>query len=313
MSAVPTLSQEEESTTPAMLVVDPAGVEELPQHFNVATEAGSSSAGSSPAAQHNGEAAAAIELEAPPPKRICTSSTRPVIPSYLDMPATSLWITKIKGKNAFSSPIISVYTPNGIPRFALYTKDELRQKIPFSLDLEPQQNVPSFLFGTPDPSKTTEGLDLCINVTKAQEDYIEAIEAWVRSEALKNSKDWFGKQYNNMADINAMFTSALKRDSDNKYQTKVRAKLVLSGVEQYLTKIAFVKTDGVPLKGAGWNFVKPLLGSKNWRNCEARAILELRSLWIVNKKFGLRLSYTDLLIMEEADTTACADFPELEL
>jgi hypothetical protein len=286
--------------------VDPTSSDERkPQSFIISTGEDGSSTGSSPIHHdHSIAVSGNSEVDEPPSKK------RKTAPCYLEMPPLDCWEAKMKGRNTFSSPIISVFSPNGIPKFALYEKSEPRQKIPFALDLAPQQ-MPSFLQGTPDPSKTTESLDLCINLTKAQEDYIESIEAWLRFEAQKNSKEWFGKQYNE-TDINAMFSSSLKRDLDNKYQTKLRAKFTLSGVDKYLTKVAFVKADGNCLFGSGWAFVKPLLKNNNWKNFEVRAHVMVGKAWIVGKKVGLRFSYTDLLIMEEDDMTVCASFPELD-
>lgn len=294
------ITSEGAAASSSLLVMDPLGVEtapQLPQHFSVATDAASSSGGGN-SPPHREEGA--------PVKRAKT------VPSYKEMPELSLWNIKMKGKNNYNNPNISIFCPTGIPRFALYTSNEERQRLPFGLDLEPQNNPPSFLSGLPDPNKASESLDLLLSLTKSQEEYIEEIEKWVRSEAVKNSKDWWNRQYSE-TEINNMFSSALKRDADGKYQTKLRAKFVLSGRESFLTKVVFFKADrSTRLFGAGWDFVKPLLGPKAWRRCEARANVEVRSIWIVGKKFGVKFCYSDLLIMEEAVETSSAGFPELD-
>jgi hypothetical protein len=247
----------------------------------------------------------AVSTLMPPPKRAR-------IASYIDM-APSEWTTRVKAKNVHGSPIILVFGSNGPVHFSLFTNDEPRGYFPFKMDLE-CQNAPSFLSGTPSSSsKVTEGLDMSLTLTKLQENFIESIESWIKSEALKNSKEWFSKEYN-VSEIEAMYSSSLQKDSENRYPTKLRAKVIMSGDQQNLTKIAFFNKSGKLLEGAGWEFVKPLLGPDNWRRCEARGILKLVTIWIVGRnKLGARFNFSNLLVMEKESETAFASFPELEL
>jgi hypothetical protein len=238
--------------------------------------------------------------------------SRLIITPYIEM-TPSQWTTRVKGKNVHGGPIISVIGSNGPVHFALFTNDEPRGYFPFKMDLE-CQNAPSFLSGTPSSSsKVTEGLDMSLTLTKLQENFIESIESWIKSEALKNSREWFSKEYS-VSEIEAMYSSSLKKDSENRYPTKIRAKVILSGDQKHLTNIAFFNKGGKLLEGAGWEFVKPLLGPDNWQRYEARGILKLVTIWIVGRnKIGARFNFSDLLVMERESETAFAAFPELEL
>lgn len=274
-----------------------SGVEELPN------QAESSSTGSP-----MGTPTSCSQMAHLPP---ATKRPRLTSSSYVDILRPSQWTTRVKGKNSFGSPVISVWSFNGPVQFALYTDNEPRGTFPFKMDLE-CQNPPSFLLGTSNPSRS-EGLDMSLTVTKPQKDFLEEIEAWIKAEALKNSKEWFNNKQHNKNEIEAMYSSVLKTDVENKYPSKVRAKVILAGNEQYLTRIVFLKNDGTNLKGAGWNFVKPLLGARNWQGHEARGIFELKSIWIAKGKFGPRLTYSHLLVKEKSSEMAHAAFPELEL
>ena len=41
-------------------------------------------------------------------------------------------------------------------------------------------------------------------------------------------------------------------------------------------------------------------------------MVEIRTAWIVNKKFGLRCKFTDLLVKEKDRGASNADYPELD-
>jgi hypothetical protein len=227
----------------------------------------------------------------------------------------STWVTRVKGKNAHGSPTILIWGAEGAPRLALYHKDEARNIFPFKLDLEPSNGgaIPSFLSGKPDPSKVSEGLDMQISLSDSQLTFLDKMDQWAVGQAVANSKDWFGRSYSE-ADISGMYTPCVKRDKDDKYPPKLKAKILLSGsIENFFTKVIFIKNDSSKTSGAGWTFVKPLLGVNQWRGNEVRAVIEIRSIWIVGKKFGLRITYTDLLIVEKSHGSADVDFPELDL
>lgn len=234
------------------------------------------------------------------------------VPCYRDVDV-STWITKIKGKNSFGSPTILIFGEQGAPTMALSHRDEPRGIFPFKLDLEPANGaqIPSFLSGRVDPSKMTEGLDFQISLSPQQVAFIERIDHWAQKQALLNSKEWFGRAYS-ATEIATMYSPVLKRDKDDKYAPKLKAKFVLSGVPDLLTKVTFIKSDKTSRTGAGWDFVKPLLGSNYWRGNEVRAVVETRRVWIVGKKFGLSVQYKYLVVVEKETKPTDVDFPELE-
>jgi hypothetical protein len=248
-----------------------------------------------------------------PTKKACLSDKIKKLPAYCDVDM-SLWTTRVKGKNSFGSPIVLIFGAEGAPRMALYRKDEPRGFFPFKLDLEPANGgvPPSFLSGKADMSKASEGLDLQITLSTDQIAFLDRVDAWAQTQAMANSKEWFGRVYSEV-DIAAMYTPCLKRDKEDRYPAKLKAKFILSGsIENFFTKVIYMKADGGKMRGVGWDFVKPLLGSNHWRGNENRAVIEIRSVWIVGKKFGLRMNYTDLLVMEKAPGSSDVDFPELE-
>ena len=223
------------------------------------------------------------------------------------------WTTKVKGKNSFGSPTVLIFGEDGPPRMALSRRDEPRGMFPFKLDLEPANGaqVPSFLSGKPDPSKMTEGLDMQITLTVDQNAFLERVDAWAQEQALLNSKDWFGRAYT-AQEIAAMYSPCLKKDKDERYPPKLKSKIILSGVPAFLTRVIFIAADGTRKTGAGWDFVKPLLGASCWRGNEVRAVIEFRRVWVVGKKFGLGGNYTDLVVVEKEKGPTDVDFPELD-
>ena len=99
-----------------------------------------------------------------------------------------------------------------------------------------------------------------------------------------------------------MYTSPIRVDEENKYPPNVRAKLNLSGLDKFLTRIVLVDSEGRSEEGFGWEFVEPRLGDSKWRAHRARMVVEARRIWIVNRRFGLTFTITDLAIREEAAT-----------
>lgn len=223
------------------------------------------------------------------------------------------WTTKVKGKNTFGSPTVLIIGEDGAPRMALFRRDEPRGMFPFKLDLEPANGaqMPAFLSGKP-TDKTTEGLDLQITLTQDQIDFLGKVDDWAQQQALANSKDWFGKVHTE-AEIAAMYTPCLKRDKEDRYPPKFKSKLILAGFPTYFTKVIHIASDNTKKVGAGWDFVKPLLGANAWRGNEVRAVIEFRRVWVVGKKFGIGGAYTDLVVVEKEKGATDVDFPELDL
>lgn len=241
------------------------------------------------------------------PKRAKTLSC------YRDLDVNT-WITKVKGKNKHGSPLIMIFAEDGAPTFALSHKDEPRCVFPFRLDLEPANGaqIPSFLSGNADPNKMVEGLDLQITLTPEQISFVDKIDTWAKQQGLLNSKEWFNREYNE-AEIAAMYSPALKKDKEEKYTPKLKAKFLLSGMEDLLTKVTYIRADKSKVTGAGWGFVKPLLGSDNWRGNEVRAVVDCRRMWVVGKKFGINIQFKYLVVVEKEKRATDVDFPELDL
>ncbi len=57
--------------------------------------------------------------------------------------------------------------------------------------------------------------------------------------------------------------------------------------------------------------MKPLLGTGNWRGNECRAVIDVRRVWVVGKKFGISVGYNFLMVLEKAEKPVDCDFPEL--
>lgn len=268
-----------------------------------------------------------VDTEAmPPPKRRGTDETpsikrsadellvvsapkRSKVSSYKETDVSD-WTTRMKGKNSFGSPIVNVSCSTGFPRFALHPREDSRSTIPFKLDLEPVNGglLPAFLSGG--VVKTSEGLDLQITLSSQLAEFVEKMDVWMLKEAFTNSKEWFGRQYSEV-ELASMYTPCLKKDNEGRYPPKMKSKITLAGQTEYLTQV-IAKRDSMQLEGAGWDFVKPLLGPSQWRGNEIRAVLLVRSVWIVGKKFGLRTNFTNLLVAEKEHVSFEADFPELD-
>lgn len=235
-------------------------------------------------------------------------------PCY-DQVILSTWTTKVKGKNSFGSPIIMVLGSQGPPMVQLSLPTETRCQFPFALDLEPVNpaQVPSFLSGK-SSDKLTEGLDFQINLTAGQASFLEKVDAWVQEQAVLNSKEWFGRVYS-ATEIASMYTPCLKKDKEEKYAPKFKGKLVLSGPHDLLTEVHFYRAGakGEPEVGAGWDFVKERLGGSNWSGNEGRAVVEIRRIWIVGKKFGVACSFKILRVVEKQRRSIGLSFQETDL
>jgi hypothetical protein len=248
-------------------------------------------------------------LEEQPVKKQRTASTAPRLQNYTDVNFTT-WSTRVKGKNAYNSPVIYINS-NRSSHFSLHHRDDPRSTIPFKIDLAPTNGaaVPSFLSGG-EQLRATEGLDLQLTLCESQVKFVAQLDAWVLQQALTFSSEWFGKLFT-QAELEAMYTPCLRQDPDHRYKPGLKSKMILVGGSELLTKVIYMKGGVRIATGSGWDFVKPLLGTSNWRGYEARAALDVTSIWIVGKKFGLRTTFSDLLIWETEASSSVADFPEL--
>jgi len=238
--------------------------------------------------------ARSVEIATPAPP------AAPVIPSYSALEPEK-WVAKQVGKNALGAPTICIYdnATRTAPIFALYEGEECGTLV-FPLEPHKDAQRPAFMTGG-EPTRKVESLDLITTLEGEQVKAVKAIDDWCKKQALENSKDWFGRTCS-PTEIDVMYSSPIKIDESGKYAPNLRAKMNLAGIDKFLTQVTVVRANGVPEEGAGWEFVEPRLGEQKWRQHKARMVLEARRIWIVNKRFGLTYSITDLAVREKAET-----------
>jgi hypothetical protein len=210
------------------------------------------------------------------------------------------WVAKQVGKSAMGSPTICIYdsATKTAPIFCLY-KDEECGTLVFPLEPRKDAEKPAFMTGA-ESAKKVESLDLITTLEGDQLAMMRTIDEWVKKQAMDNAKDWFGRNCS-PTEIDVMYSSPIKVDEQGKYAPHLRAKMNLSGIDKYLTHVTFVRSNGVPEEGSGWDFVEQRLGEQKWRQHRSRMVLEARRIWIVGKKFGLTYSITDLAVREKAE------------
>ncbi len=226
------------------------------------------------------------------------------VPGYLSYSCVDLgkWITKQVGKSPQGSPTICIYdqTTRMTPVFCLYEKNsEECGTLVFPLEPHKDAQRPAFMSGG-EPQKKVESLDLITTLEGAQLEFVKSVDDWCKAQALHNSKEWFGRVCT-AAEIDVMYSSPIKTDETGRYAPNLRTKMNLAGIDRFLTRVVLVRSNGMPEEGAGWDFVEPRLGEHKWRQHRARMVLEARRIWIVNKRFGLNYSITDLAVREKAD------------
>lgn len=214
----------------------------------------------------------------------------------------SNWTAKQVGKTTQGAPTVCIYdsVSRTSPAFCMYEKNS-DQCGTIVFPLEPHKDAlrPCFMTGA-EPTRKVEGLDLTYTLEEDQCLLAQKIDQWCKKQALENSKEWFGRACS-PTEIEVMYTSPLKIDESGKYPPHIKAKLNLAGIDKYLTRIVLVHANGVPEEGSGWDFVEPRLGEHKWRQHRARIVIEARRIWIVNKRFGLTYSITDLAVREKAE------------
>lgn len=213
----------------------------------------------------------------------------------------SQWIARQVGKSAMGSPTICVYDnqTRTTPMFCLYEGDECGTLV-FPLEPRKEAEPPAFMTGGVS-TKKVESLELVTTLEGKQLDFVKSVDEWVKKQALENSREWFGRKCS-PTEIDVMYSSPVRVDEQGKYAPNLRAKMNLGGIDKYLTQLTFVKTNGVPEEGSGWEFVEPRLGEHKWRQHRARMVLEARRIWIVGKKFGLTYSITNIAVREKCET-----------
>ena len=199
----------------------------------------------------------------------------------------SAWTTQVKGKNSFGSPTVLILSEGFPPRVALSRRDEPRGTIPFKLNFD-------------------HNLDVQITLTQDQIAFLERVDRWALVQALANAEEWFGRAYS-AEELAAMYVPCLR--THERYPPKLRSKIVPTG--PYSTRVVYLAAD-TRRSGWGLDFVNPLLGADGWRGNEVRGVVEFRRVWVVGKKFGLAVSYSDLVVVEKEREAPAADFPEFD-
>lgn len=227
------------------------------------------------------------------------AAAAPRVPTYAEIDPLK-WVAKQVGKSAMGSPTICIYdnTTRTAPIFCLYKDDECGTLV---FPLEPRKDAerPAFMTGA-EPSKKVESLDLITTLEGDQLAMARSVDEWAKKQALEFSREWFGRTCT-ATEIDVMYSSPIKVDEQGRYAPHLRAKMNLGGIDKFLTQVTFVRSNGVPEEGAGWEFVEQRLGEQKWRQHRARMVLEARRIWIVGKKFGLTYSITDLAVREKAE------------
>lgn len=249
-----------------------------------------------------------VFASAPPAKRPRRSV---VFPSYSET-SPSDWEARIAG-TSHGGPAVKIYSSETgweAPLVSLNLEDGALQQLPFGLD-----EIKTTTSST--TTRTAEGINLCMNLTEAHAEFFEAIETWIKDQALLNSEKWFGCECTR-AQIDGMFRSVLKRKPG--FPPTLRADLIIEGDDRYITGIIFKPPNNGPhQEGSKREFVASVLGTSRWKGYGARACVQIPSIWIRDNKFGLRVNYKSLLVVEQrrrrSDASSfapIASFPELK-
>ena len=234
----------------------------------------------------------------------------------------STWCTKSRGKNSHGGPNISVYnsstTGEAAPKFAFFTPSEQPNIVTFRINLERRegQAPPKFLSGGGDSSsRASEGFDMTISINKEQLDFMERADQWLKGQARDNCKEWFGREYDNEA-IRTNCNSSIR--TSEQYDPTVKTRVIVSGMEYFLTRVVFRESDGKVSSGKGWSFVSNFWNPNAWRNYAVRLYVQPQ-VWVVKPKYGLRWAVTDMLVMERSssrqlpfDESECAQLMGIE-
>lgn len=246
---------------------------------------------------------------APPPAKRPRRSFD--FPSYSET-SPSDWKARIVGTSC-GVPAVKIYSSETgwkAPLVSLNVEDGALQQLPFGPDKFTTTSSPSETATT----RTVEGVALKMNLTEAQAKFFEAVETWIKDQAFLNSQEWFGRECTR-AQIDGMFNSVLKRDP--MYPPTLRARLILEGDDRYISDVTFKHNNGSHQKGRTREFVASVLGSSRWKGYGARTGVQIPSIWICDNKFGLRVNYKSLLVVEQrrSDTSSfapMASFPEMK-
>lgn len=203
------------------------------------------------------------------------------------------------------------------PQIVLSHRDEPPEKFPFTLDFKPRRDTVA-----PPPG----GLFATISLSAQQTNFLQSVDAWIQQQALINSREWFGGKVHSVDEIAEMYSPILKKNRDGRFPPKLKAKIVVvvgSAYQQRLTTIDYVKLHHPPIQGSGWDFVKSILGSSDWKGYGVRGVIEPRRIWVsaAGNRFGIDVSFVHLVVIENDPNAPHPpvsaprlefDFPELQ-
>ena len=179
-----------------------------------------------------------------------------------------------KGKNGHRAfPLVE-----GQPiRFNLTPEGWL--KTPFGFDVTSKFEKPSFLGGKEPENGASEGLNLRINLQKAQAEFLAQLD----QKSQEGFEQIVKNNWSNLVSEDTLFGNS---------STKIT--VVLKGEE--MTKIAVV-ADGKVVRGTGWDFLKAHIEAGNtFRHAEVKLVARVRKLWHVGGKAGLKLEATQIVL-----------------
>lgn len=120
-------------------------------------------------------------------------------------------------------------------------------------------------------------------------DMLQEVDKFMIEQAVKNSKEWFGKQMSSEV-VQELYRPLIKEPKDpSKYASTVKYKI--RNTSDKLNVEAFDEQKN-PFDMD--NFVS---------GCKAKALIELSSIWFVNKQFGCTFTVVQLLVSKPEKLT----------
>lgn len=157
-----------------------------------------------------------------------------------------------------------------VPLFCLFQGEECGKLV---FPLWPRCESPLF----------TDTRDLTITLEGDQLAKVREIDEWAKAQGLEHSDVCFGRACS-ATEVDGMYTSPII--TRGRYAPCLRANMELAGNVKYLTKVTFVRSDGEPEEGSGWEFVEARLGTRQWRGHRARMVLKAR-IWSLSTSRGM--------------------------
>lgn len=236
----------------------------------------------------------------PPTKRRCYEHPPPTQLSLATVSFDS-WIFKNCG-TSHGGPAIKIFTrghrPSEHPHFRIDRPEGMcLHVVPLTLRELMEEDL---LQNSSTTTRTAVSLRWPIKIVlnEMQKKFFRELEERVLRLAQENSKEWFGKE---KEEVNYRLKSVLTDGG-----RLLHVKVIVAGEDKYMTNV-YVQRDGrrneEPFRGSQ---IHAVFKDVDWKRCTIRARLAVPSLWFYNGTFGLRVNYRDLLLIEEP-----AVWPEL--